>query len=125
MSLIETYDDLLRNCAELEKSRKGGGQVKGLYAGLVSRGSVFLAYLTSDGIAFAPSRFIGYTENTVLGHEQLEERDGRHTNKRVREILRAQFGFTIRNLDDEVAEAYYLGFCDRLGIVPRKSKKTF
>lgn len=125
MSLIETYDDLLRNCAELEEARKGAGQVKGLYADLIGRGAVFLAYLTGDGIAFAPSRFIGYTENTVLGHEQLEERDGRDTNKRVQEILLGQFGFTIRNLEDEVAKTFYLGFCDRIGIVPRKSKKTF
>lgn len=125
MSLIETYDDLLRNCAELEEARRGGGQVKGLYADLIGRGAVFLAYLTGDGIAFAPSRFVGYTENTVLGHQKLEERDGKETNKRVREILRGQFGFTIWNHEDDVAEAYYLGFCDRLGIIPRKSKKTF
>lgn len=125
MSLIETYDDLIGNCEELEKARKGDGRVKELYGGLIGRGSVFLPYLTGDGIAFAPSRFIGYTKNTVLGHEQVEGRDGRLTNKRIWEILRAQFGFTIWNLEDGVAEAYYLGLCDHLGIVPRKSKKTF
>ncbi|HHX82592.1 MAG TPA: hypothetical protein GX696_06380 [Pseudomonadaceae bacterium] len=68
MSLIETYDDLLRNIAELEEARKGAGQVKGAYAGLIGRGSVFLPYLADDRIAFAPSRFIGYAENTVLEH---------------------------------------------------------
>lgn len=125
MSLIETYDDLLRNCAELEKARKGGGQVKGLYAGLIGRGSVFLPYLTGDGIAFAPSRFIGYAENTMFGHEQLEGRHGWHTTTRVREILRAQFGFTIWNVVDEAAKSHYHSFCDSLGIVPRRSKKTF
>lgn len=125
MSLIETYDDLLRNCAELEEARKGGGQVKGLYAGLIGRGSVFLPYVAGDGIAFAPSRFIGYVENTVLAHEQLEERHGWHTNTRVREILRAQFGFTIWNVVDEAAKSHYDSFCEGLGIVPRKSKKTF
>jgi len=107
------------------KQGRGGGQVKGLYADLIGRGAVFLAYLTGDGIAFAPSRFVGYTENTVLGHQKLEQRDGKETNKRVREILRGQFGFTIWNHEDDVAEAYYLGFCDRLGIEPWKSKKTF
>ncbi|MFC5739771.1 HNH endonuclease [Sinirhodobacter huangdaonensis] len=125
MNLIETYDDLLCNCAELEEARKGGGQVKGLYAGLIGRGSVFLPYLTSDGIAFAPSRFIGYAENTVLGHGRLEGRHGWHTTTRVREILRAQFGFTIWNVVDEAANSHYQSFCGSLGIVPRRSKKTF
>lgn len=125
MSLIETYDDLLRNCAELEEARKGGGQLKSLYVGLIGRGSVFFPYLTGDGIAFAPSRFIGYAENTVLGHEQLGERHGWHTTTRVREILRAQFGFTIWNVVDEAAGSHYYSFCDSLGIVPRRSKKTF
>lgn len=125
MSLIETYDDLLRNCAELEEARKGGGQVKDLYVGLIGRGSVFFPYLTGDGIAFAPSRFIGYAENTVLGHEQLEQRHGWHTTTRVREILRAKFGFTIWNVVDEAAKSHYHSFCDSLGIVPRRSKKTF
>ncbi|EDQ05781.1 hypothetical protein DSM14862_02765 [Sulfitobacter indolifex] len=68
------------------KQGGGGGQVKGLYADLIGRGAVFLAYLTGDGIAFAPSRFVGYTENTVLGHQKLEQRDGKETNKRVREF---------------------------------------
>jgi hypothetical protein len=125
MSLIETYDDLLRNIAELEKARKGGGQVKDLYSGLIGRGSVFLPYLTGDGIAFAPSRFIGYAENTVFGHGQLEERHGWHTNMRMGEILRNQFGFTIWNVVDEVAESQYQNFCDSLGVVPRRSRKTF
>ncbi|WP_165352905.1 HNH endonuclease [Loktanella sp. IMCC34160] len=125
MSLIETFDELLRNCEELEEASRGGGQVRELYDGLIGRGSVFLPYLTRDGIAFAPSRFIGYAENSVLGHEQLAERDGKQTTKRVGKLLCAQYGFTIRNLEDEVAEAYYIGFCDRLGIVPRRSKKTF
>lgn len=79
MSLIENYDDLLRNCAELEEARKGDGQVKDLYTGLIGWGAVFLPYLTRDGIAFAPSRFIGYAENTVLGHGQLVDRHGWHT----------------------------------------------
>lgn len=125
MSLIETYDDLLRNYTALEEARKGTGQVRNLYADLIGRGAVFLAYLTGDGIAFAPSRFIGYTENTVLGHVQLAERDGRHTTRRVGELLCAKYGFTIRNLEDEAAKSHYLRFCDRLDIKPRKSKKTF
>ncbi|SHJ28876.1 HNH endonuclease [Wenxinia saemankumensis] len=125
MSLIETYDNLLRNCEELEEARKNRGQVKELYAGLIGRGSVFLPYLTGDGIAFAPSRFIGYTENTLIRHEQSAERDGKKTNARVREILRKHFGFTIWNGKDDVAEWHYHGFCARLGTVPRNSKKTF
>ncbi len=56
MTLIDTYDDLLRNCAELEDARKDGGQVHGLYAGLMGRGSVILPYLTGDGIAFPLGR---------------------------------------------------------------------
>jgi hypothetical protein len=66
MCLIETYDGLVRNCAELEEARNCEGRVKDLYGSLIGRGSVFLPYLTADGIAFAPSRFIGYNENTVL-----------------------------------------------------------
>ena len=125
MSLIETYDDLLRNCEELEEARKGRGQVKELYVDLIRRGSVFLPYLTGEGIAFAPSRFIGYTKNTLLEHGRSVERDGKHTNARVREILRHHFGFTIWNVKDEMAEWHYHGFCARLGVVPRNSKKTF
>lgn len=125
MSLVETYDDLIRNFAALEDARKRRGPVKGLYASLISRGSVFFPYLTADGIAFAPSRFIGYAENTVLGHEQLDDRHGWHTTAKVKEILREKFGFTIRNVEDEAAKSHYQRFCDSLGVVPRRSKKTF
>ncbi len=83
------------------------------------------AYLTGGEIAFAPSRFIGYAENTVLGHEQLDNRHGWHTTAKVQEILRAKFGVTIRNVEDEAAKSHYQRFCDSLGIVPRRSKKTF
>lgn len=125
MCLIETYDGLVRNCAELEEARNCEGRVKDLYGSLIGRGSVFLPYLTADGIAFAPSRFIGYNENTVLGHEQLAERDGRQTTRRVGEILFAQYGFTIRNLEDEGAEAHYRRFCENLDVEPKRSTKTF
>ena len=125
MSLIETYDDLLQNIAELEEARKGGGQIKGAYAGLIKRGSVFLPYPTEDRIAFAPSRFIGYAENTVLEHGQVEERNGWHTTTRVREILRSQFGFTIWNVPDAALESEYQSLCDSLNVVPRRSKKSF
>ena len=125
MSLIETYDGLLRNCAQLEEARNGEDRVKDLYGGLIGRGSVFLPYLTADGIAFAPSRFIGYNENTVFGHERLAKRDGRQTTQRVGEILCAQYDLTIRNLEDEVAKAHYHRFCENLDVLPRRSKKTF
>jgi putative restriction endonuclease len=125
MSLIETYDNLLQNIAKLEEARKGGGQIKSLYADLIRRGSVFFPYISDDQIAFAPSRFIGYAENTVLEHGQLEQRNGWHTTTRVREILRSQFGFTIWNVLNATLELHYQSLCDSLGVVPRRSKKTF
>jgi putative restriction endonuclease len=125
LDMIESYDDLLNNIEQLEQARKSDGQVKALYNSLIGLGSVFLPYLNDDGIAFAPSRFIGYRNNTVLGHSQLEDRDGRRTNVRVSEVLTEQYGFRIVNKVDDDAAYNYQVFCNKLSIDPRNSRKSF
>lgn len=125
MSLVESYDDLLRNIAGLEEARNGQGPIHDTYAELIGRARVMLPYLAQGEIAFAPSRFLGYAGNTVAGHGSLEERDGKKTDPQIQAILRRTFGLPIPKAEDEATKAHYWRFCEALGVEPTMAKKSF
>jgi len=116
MQLVTTFDQIAHNVAKLEGIRRdpNGGEFTD-YAGLVKRGTCFLPYRACDGIAFAPSRYIGYVGNSLTAHSANEKRDGRLTNAALNKILGqgpAQNG---------VLESEYLRFCSRIGISPSRT----
>jgi len=116
MKLVETLDQVLANVAILEAVRSGRSpRHAGDYRGLIKRGTCFLPYPTSDGIAFAPSRFIGYMSNSFARHAANEARDGRQTNG----VLNAILGQAPAS--EPVLEEEYRRFCLQLGFTPSRT----
>lgn len=87
-------DDVLNNCAELWWTAQGGNgdnEIQQEAWGLIQRGRVFAVFRTGAGaedIGFAPSRFIGYPDNSVRYHVNGRvNRDGRITNAAITAIV--------------------------------------
>ena len=126
MTLINDYRDLKTNINALESVRKSGnGREIVIYRSLIAKGRVLLPYLTAEGIAFGPSRFLGYKDNTVNAHAEREHRDGRETTPRIRQVLAKEFGFTTWNAPDDVAEKHFVQFCSSLGATPDNASRTY
>lgn len=87
-AFISDIGELLVNVATLDAVRTAGaGEDRAAYLSLIRRGTCFLPYATRDGIAFAPSRFIGYASNSFAKHAVNEARDGRLTNTAINTIV--------------------------------------
>ncbi|PIL11692.1 hypothetical protein P775_28760 [Puniceibacterium antarcticum] len=126
MSLIDDYWDIEDNVSALEAVRKSGrGQEFEIYRSLIAKGRVLLPYLSAEGIAFGPSRFLGYKDNTVAKHAKREHRNGRETTPRIRQVLAQEFGFTTWNTSDAVANDHFLRFCSALDVKPDDVARTF
>lgn len=54
---------------------------------LVKKGTCFVVTKVNDSYKFYPSRFIGYTCNSMDAHLENGSRDGRETNPAISEIL--------------------------------------
>ncbi|MFD2786209.1 hypothetical protein [Hymenobacter rubripertinctus] len=80
----------------------------------IERGTCFLAYNDGKTMRFAPSRFIGYQNNTFDKHSSNAERDGRVTNPAISRLLE-----TPLPLADTELEEQYQQYCHSLGITPR------
>jgi hypothetical protein len=116
VSFVADLDQLFANVATLETVRAAGSDGdRGAYLSLIRRGTCFLPYATRDGIAFAPSRFIGYADNSFAKHAANEARDGRLTNTAINAIL----GYA-PTLEPALEEAYER-FCLELGFTPSQT----
>lgn len=116
MELVENQAQVERNICTLEKARRSSDDSLRSYQSLIKRGTCFVVYESDSGVAFAPSKFIGYVNNALELHiEDRRNRDGRDTNK----ALAAVFGHGPEL--DTSAEAGYRAFCERIGIQPGKT----
>jgi len=113
MRLVTSLDQMLANISALETVRTGRRPEDAAgYAGLIKRGTCFLPYPTQEGLAFAPSRFIGYVGNNFAKHAVNEARDGRQTNGAINTVLEQA------PVQDATLEAEYKRFCLQLGFAP-------
>jgi len=109
MIIVETLEQVEENLAELERGRARSDVG---YSGLIKRGTCFLPYLSEDGLAFAPSRFIGYQQNRLTNHADNPSRDGRVTNAALNGI------YGVLPILDKTLERRYREFCLSRGITP-------
>lgn len=116
MQIVVKLDQILANIGQLEVARSDP-RANNLaeYLALIKRGTCFLPYLTKQGLAFAPSRFIGYIGNSFAKHAANSARDGRLTNSAINEILGQP------PITDATLETEYLQFCARIGISPSRT----
>ena len=116
MRFVKDWQDIstnIRTLAEGVVSDDSNERME--YRKLVWRGTCFIVADFKGQVIFAPSRFIGYAENSIMRHQQFEEKDGRDTNPVIAEILRASWK------PDAKLEELYQCYCKSLGLIPRKA----
>lgn len=114
MELVANREQIDANIAELERLRQtGAGPQFRDYVSLIKLGTCFLPYKSGAGLAFAPSRFIGYVDNSLAKHASNAAKDGRLTNPAISGIL--------HSTPEENAELdeRYRAFCASLGFEAR------
>jgi 5-methylcytosine-specific restriction protein A len=115
MRLIENLHQLIENIETVELYlTEGTEQQKSEIIKLIKRGTCFVAYNAETELRFAPSRFLGYSENTIEEHLQSDDKDGRETNDAINDILQA------KPLPNNELENQYRIYCNSLGIHPNE-----
>lgn len=113
MKLITNYQELLTNIQTLEEY-KNSNRFKEYFTKLIKRGTCFIVLENDKNMIFAPSRFVGYQNNTMEKHENNTRKDGRITNGVINEIL----GFKPET--NTSIEESYKKYCIELGVVPNE-----
>lgn len=113
---IENKAELINNLQTVERylSCAEGEENRDAMISLIGNGTNFVAYRYKGQMHFAPSRFIGYLNNSLLVH--LVKNNGKHgtyTSSRIDKIL------SIRDYNDDLENAY-LAYCDHIGAKPKK-----
>ncbi len=113
MEVVKALQQVTENIETLERERSNSSSAgAAAYRALVKRGTCFVPYASKVGLAFAPSRFVGYVQNDLSTHSNNSDRDGRLTNAALNKI----FGSQPRA--DPSLENRYLEFCARIGVQP-------
>jgi 5-methylcytosine-specific restriction protein A len=108
--------ELIKNIRTLDNYLTQGNEEA---KSLIKHGRCFVVYQVDNELRFAPSRFIGYIDNTLEKHAANRTKDGRKTNPIISEILKTK---PLQNNDLNVQ---YLEYCERLGITPDNTTKKF
>ena len=115
MKTVATLEQLNTNLKKLEYYLQTGSAEEQQDARrFIERGTCFLAYNDGAKVRFAPSRFIGYQNNTFDKHSSNAERNGGVTNPAISKLLKTQ-----QPLADVELEEQYQQYCHSLGITPR------
>ena len=115
MKTVNTLPQLIQNLKKLEHYlHEGSSDEQEEARRFIQRGTCFLAYENGGKLRFAPSRFIGYENNTFDKHTSNSERHGGVTNPVISKLLKTQLP-----LADTELEELYQQYCHSLGIAPR------
>ncbi|MFV8343606.1 HNH endonuclease [Flavobacterium sp. XS2P39] len=114
MKLISNLEQILQNIKTVENYLTDGTSDEQLkISKFIQRGTCFIAYQIENEIRFAPSKFLGYINNSLEKHIPSET-DGRNTNEMIINILETN-PFFYEKLENE-----YIAYCQNLGLQPRK-----
>lgn len=110
-NVVTNLDQVLENITELECGRGAkSGTLAEEYHSLIKSGTYFVPYASKDGLAFAPSKFVGYIGNKLNTHEIKTNHDDQITNAALNKIYGSQ------PYAHDYLERLYLEFCTHLGI---------
>jgi hypothetical protein len=110
--LIRFREDLINNIAKIEYYLAEGDEIQKLEASrLIVGGICFIAYDVKGEVRFAPSKFLGYLNNSIESHIK-SERDGGDTNESIYRILGSKPAPNIE------LERKYINYCHNLGLNP-------
>ena len=120
MKLIENIDQLEKNLETVEYYITEGSDAENKEATrLISMGRCFVAYEIEGELRFAPSRFVGYQNNTIKQHKESTTKDGKKTNPTIDKIIDNKL------LPNDNLEKAFLKYCHSLGIEPYKNKRKY
>ena len=118
--LISSKAQLIKNLDRVEGDlSSSSSELSETMAQYIARGRVFVTYIVNGKYHFAPSRFVGYKDNTLVKHQNNNEKDGTITTPAISKILGVKNQFYL-----ELEEAY-LTYCDWLGVTATEHKRTF
>ena len=121
MTYVKSISEVERNAFALLDAVYGYGADHDIAVKMVKGGRVFYPIQYQDALAFVPSKFIGYRNNSVREHDAVkrdEGRDGRATNEAIRKILG-------KPLPDEELERRLVEYCRSLGTEIESHKHSF
>ena len=122
MILIDSIEDLVKNLDTVESYLNGeNDELFEQMADLVRRGRNFVAYEFDGATHFAPSRFVGYKNNTLPRHLKKDNgKNGSETSSRLRSLY-------LLGQDSEDTKLYkkWKKYCEECGVEPTGGDKTF
>ncbi len=119
MDFIATLDDIIQNIKTIERYLTSKSKEEKLFAtNLLRNGKTNLIYLVNGKNHFAPSRFLGYKNNTMQNHLENEEKDGRDTNPIITNIVGRPF-YT------DVIEKEFIGYVESLQAKVQNNKRKY
>ncbi|MDI9519785.1 MAG: hypothetical protein QM308_01305 [Bacillota bacterium] len=118
--LVSELSELLKNFQTLDGYLNLKVDPEYTYAiNLIKRGICFVAVKDSNSYKFYPSKFSGYSGNSMYNHEKnLCYRNGRETNKAIERIMGS------KPSNNPALEREYIKYCESLGFETRE-KGTF
>jgi hypothetical protein len=116
MNFVENLNEIKVNLKTLENYLNFPNQAAYNYAvKRIELGTCFISYRVDGEYKFAPSRFIGYQNNSNSAHENNPSKDGRDTNSVISNIIGKEPSINL------VLEQEYKKYCISLGFQPRKA----
>lgn len=117
--VINSKSQLIKNLDRVEGYLSSvNEELYNTMAQYIARGRVFVTYIVDGKYHFAPSRFVGYKDNTLVKHQNNEEKDGRITTPAITKILGS------RTFDPRLEEAYLM-YCEWLDVRAANQKRTY
>ena len=87
MELIRDEQDLRDNLEAFDRKLWDEPDASGFFHELVRRGRNFVSYQVESDWRFAPSRYVGYKDNSQDRHEESEDKDGGKTDRALSKVL--------------------------------------
>lgn len=115
MELISCKTELAANIDKLREYLSAPGPDNEFAVELIRSGICFVVTSKAGDVLFAPSRFVGYSQNSRHDHGANEDKDGRETNDAIEQLLGSP------PLESEGLEQEYDQFCLSLGASLRKA----
>lgn len=112
MEIIHSTDELRSNLRTVEDYLTSDNVEEASFAeDLIRRGTCFVAYEAGKQLRFAPSRFIGYLNNSLYKHLNNPTKHGNITNGTIRQLLGQE-------QPNNKLDNHYREYCASLGITP-------
>ena len=119
MELVSSEEDIRNNLVVFDQDLAKELDTSGWYHERIQFGVNFISYKVGSEWRFAPSRYIGYKDNSMESHEGNQSKDGGKTNEKISEILKHEPESNDKKSDQ------FRKFANRYGISPHNRPHKF